>query len=135
MGDRSADEAEVDTFRLLEADGLDRAATPHLTCVKCAARTMSLPRSHTWRWSCIERGVLPRYGSADHVEDGFRSAAISQVTGPRSRILLPIPLSMATLRHLRRSGGALSAENDDQAKEQATHTARLSTKSQTDRAG
>jgi len=40
--------------------GSDMALAAHFTQVKCAASTMSLPRSHTWSLSASARGVLPR---------------------------------------------------------------------------
>src|SRR6266487_3773744 len=54
-----ADEAEVDAVGTLEADCLERCRDSAFHRVKCAASTMSVPRSHTWSLSANARGVLP----------------------------------------------------------------------------
>ena len=60
VGDGAADDAEVDPLGRVNRTVSTVFVTPHLTWVKCAASTMSAPRSQTCSLSSRAHGVLPR---------------------------------------------------------------------------
>ena len=99
--------------------------TPHLTCVKCAARAMSVPRSQMWRLSSssISRCLL-KVRTRNHVEDGLTIGRDLPRHGPEG--MHPSADTAVDRNSAARveASKALRAEDESQTQEPATHASK-----------